>query len=112
MKQLKINFSEIVNATILMALGSWILWYTSDFPTLQEGYSGPALFPRIIAYGFLLCGIILCIPGQTASKNNKTTKVLQKKRIGILISGLLLVSIFPFIQSYLYFVSKRSCAPS
>lgn len=45
-----------------------LVWITSrHFPTLPEGYPGPALFPRVVAVLLLLAGLGLVIGGVKAA---------------------------------------------
>ena len=94
--------TEWVNSVLLLALGVWIWWYSADFPSLDEGYPGPALFPRMIATGFVSCGILLLVthprlPTQFAFQ-------IAYKRTLLLISGLLLIMLFPFLIDLVGFV--------
>ena len=40
-----------------------MLWHVQSFPSLDNGYPGPALFPSVLAVLFILCGIGLIIQG-------------------------------------------------
>ena len=40
-----------------------VLWHVQGFPSLDNGYPGPALFPSVLAVLFILCGIGLIIQG-------------------------------------------------
>ena len=40
-----------------------VLWHVQSFPSLDNGYPGPALFPSVLAVLFILCGIGLIIQG-------------------------------------------------
>ncbi|RMG23814.1 MAG: tripartite tricarboxylate transporter TctB family protein [Bacteroidetes bacterium] len=44
---------------VLLAAGLWM--YSGSFPQLEAGYPGPALFPRLIALGLGLSGLLLGI---------------------------------------------------
>ena len=46
---------------ILFAAG--VLWHVQSFPSLDNGYPGPALFPSVLAVLFIFCGIGLIIQG-------------------------------------------------
>lgn len=55
---------KVSNAGIGLALimfAGWVFYYTQSFPTLANGYPGPALFPRVLATLFLATGIVLVI---------------------------------------------------
>lgn len=49
-----------------MALGAVILWHVQGFPPMPGQKYGPALFPGLIAAGFLACGAILAVQGARA----------------------------------------------
>ena len=97
----KINSTELINGLILIILGGWIWWYSSGFPLLEQDYPGPALFPRIIAVGFIFCGIILLA---TMTKNPKALSSVAGRSLLILLGGAGLVALFPFLQQYIEFV--------
>ncbi len=42
---------------LFAVLGVWVWWYTGFFPSLDGGYPGPALFPRIVSVGLILGGV-------------------------------------------------------
>lgn len=47
----------------LIIFGVAVLLYTRNFPTLEKGYPGPALFPNVLAVLFILAGLGLSIQG-------------------------------------------------
>jgi putative tricarboxylic transport membrane protein len=53
--------------------GVFIFCMTLDFPSLEGGHPGPALFPRILSILFAICGLVLIIQDVKAdgSKPNK-----------------------------------------
>ena len=42
-----------------IVFGIWVIWYSKDFPKLEEGYPGPSLFPMVLAVLFIVAGIAL-----------------------------------------------------
>jgi putative tricarboxylic transport membrane protein len=47
----------------LILFASAVLLHTRAFPTLREGYPGPALFPNVLAVLFILAGSTLVVQG-------------------------------------------------
>ena len=47
----------------LILFATVVLWHVQSFPSLDNGYPGPALFPSVLAVLFILCGIGLIIQG-------------------------------------------------
>jgi putative tricarboxylic transport membrane protein len=104
MTKQKINITEGINSFLLILLGLAIWFYAADFPNLDADYPGPALFPRIIAIGFILCGLLLLkdIKGEASNEQEATTE--SKKGIIPLIAGCSLVFLFPFLLTYFDFI--------
>ena len=47
----------------LIIFAAAVLWHVQSFPSLDNGYPGPALFPSVLAVLFILCGVGLIIQG-------------------------------------------------
>ena len=47
----------------LIVFAAAVLWHVQSFPSLDNGYPGPALFPSVLAVLFILCGVGLIIQG-------------------------------------------------
>jgi putative tricarboxylic transport membrane protein len=47
----------------LIIVAAVVLWHVQSFPSLDNGYPGPALFPSVLAVLFIFCGIGLIIQG-------------------------------------------------
>ena len=47
----------------LIFFAAVVLWHVQSFPSLDNGYPGPALFPSVLAVLFIFCGIGLIIQG-------------------------------------------------
>ena len=99
------NRTELINALVLLGLGTWILWYASFFPDLPEGYPGPGLFPSTIAIGFIILGILLL--WDSIRKPVVQQNAVQLKWIPLL-SGIALITVFPFLYESLGFLSSLS----
>ena len=47
----------------LILFAAVVLWHVQSFPSLDNGYPGPALFPSVLAVLFIFCGIGLIYQG-------------------------------------------------
>ena len=47
----------------LILFAAVVLWHVQSFPSLDNGYPGPALFPSVLAVLFIFCGIGLILQG-------------------------------------------------
>jgi len=94
------NRDEIINGVLLMLVGGLVWWQTASFPTLEEGYPGPSLFPRIISVGFILTGGLLLF--SRALKKDQVTPT--EKQWLKLFGGLGLVVIYPILHPHLGFL--------
>lgn len=47
----------------LILFAAVVLWHVQSFPSLDNGYPGPALFPSVLAVLFIFCSIGLIIQG-------------------------------------------------
>lgn len=101
MSEQKTKASEWFNGLLLLALGAWIWWYTANFP-LDEGYPGPSLFPRMVAVGFMICGLLLLITQRRLPKIGTVGR--PGPQALLLGGGLLLVLIFPWLIGLIGFV--------
>lgn len=94
------NRDEIINGVLLMLVGGLVWWQSAAFPTLEEGYPGPSLFPRIISVGLILTGGLLLF-----SRAVKKDQVTPTERQWLkLFGGLGLVVIYPILHPYLGFL--------
>ena len=53
--------SNTVIGASTIAFGIWTILYSRHFPTMEEGYPGPSLFPMVLAVLFIISGIVLII---------------------------------------------------
>ena len=68
----------------LILFAAVVLWHVQSFPSLDNGYPGPALFPSVLAVLFILCGIGLIIQGIRHRE-----KLLKFETGSLTLSGLL-----------------------
>ena len=90
---------------ILAAVAIWII--SASFPNLEEGYPGPALFPRIIAVLLGVCGLLLALQShfKTRIVATKTTAENEgKKSQAKIIAALVLLIAFPLIIDSVGFI--------
>jgi len=103
MKYLNKIAREKWNGLLLIGLAAWLWWYSGSFPELQEGYPGPALFPRIMAMGLGLSGLLFLILPWSASQRdaeNKEEKDTSWLRLG---GGIGVLILFPLVSPHLGF---------
>jgi putative tricarboxylic transport membrane protein len=50
----------------LVLFGGVVLWHVQGFPPIPGQKYGAALFPRLVAAGLLLCGLLLIVRGARA----------------------------------------------
>lgn len=100
---------NLIAGILLAGLGVWIWVYTETFPNLQEGYPGPALFPRVIAAGLALAG--LGFIGSSLRRVGEIRQALQQPAwmgVARLALGVGLVALYPVMQSWLGFIPTVS----
>lgn len=99
---------ELLNGGLTLALGGWIWWYAGGFPSLPEGYPGPALFPRVLGIGLIGAGLAILIvaflhrqrlAGQVAEEGVRRGGLLK------MAGGLGLVALYPFVQPLIGFAA-------
>lgn len=57
------RFNDSIFGAVLIVAALLLFWDSSSFPDMPGQDYGPALFPRIIAGGFALCGLALVVSG-------------------------------------------------
>ena len=60
--------NDIISGLVLIALSGLMIYLTLDFPDFPGQDYGPALFPRILGSGIILCGVILIFRGSSARR--------------------------------------------
>ncbi len=85
---------------LFLILGSvLVLWHVQSFPSLENGYPGPALFPTVLAVLFIFCGIGLIIQGV-----RQREKLLKFDTGSLTFSGFLnIVIVLATIVCYIFF---------
>ena len=58
---MKIN--DAIFGVLFAVLGAVVLYHVQAFPKIPGQQYGPGLFPGVIAFGFLVCGIVLIVNG-------------------------------------------------
>ncbi len=99
---MKVDQNELLNGLILLVFSALIWWKTTNFPDLEEGYPGPALFPRLICLGFIFSGIVLVVRAFRGSEAELLWRSSPSGlvRLGL---GLLLIGLYPVLQELLTF---------
>ncbi len=100
-----------VAGVLLAGLGVWIWIYTGTFPTLEQGYPGPALFPRIIALGLMLSGLGFVVGSLRRIAEIRPAFDLSRPDwpgLARLMLGVGLVALYPLVQTWLGFIPTVS----
>lgn len=102
---------NLIAGLLMAGVGVWIWVHTRTFPSLQEGYPGPALFPRLIAIGLVLSGGVFV--GRSLRRWNQLRQMASVPRpdwfgLGRVGLGLLLVVLYPLLQTWLGFIPTVS----
>ncbi|NRB53562.1 MAG: tripartite tricarboxylate transporter TctB family protein [Saprospiraceae bacterium] len=97
------NTSDSISALILCLLGIGIWWLSGSFPSLEEGYPGPSLFPRLIAIGLLLGGAWIGVKSLREAKEIRL-EFKEKPSLLKLGGGVILVAAYPILQPLIGFM--------
>ncbi len=82
----------------LIVFAAAVLWHVQSFPSLDNGYPGPALFPSVLAVLFILCGVGLIVQGV-----RQREKLLKFDTGTLTVSGLLnIVFVLGAIVCYIF----------
>ena len=57
------KFHDALTGAALAIFGAVVLWHVQGFPPIPGQKYGAALFPRLIAGGIVLCGLLLVVRG-------------------------------------------------
>jgi putative tricarboxylic transport membrane protein len=60
--------NDALSGFILVALAAAMIAYTATFPAFPDQRYGPALFPRLLGVGLVLCGLALVVRGLAARR--------------------------------------------
>lgn len=93
MKSFKI--SSLIPGILISGLGLVIILLARRFPELPEGHPGPGLFPVILGWGLVICGLLLMVLSRREIQPQ--IKGLEGRWVPvILILGLM--AAFPFLN--------------
>src|SRR5690606_34503394 len=53
---------------VLIAVSTFMIYLTLDFPGFPGQKYGPALFPRLLGVGLIICGLLLVVRGISARR--------------------------------------------
>jgi putative tricarboxylic transport membrane protein len=93
MKSLKIY--ALLPGILISGLGLFTILLARRFPELPEGHPGPALFPVILGWGLVICGLLLMVLSQ--QEVQPQTRRLQGQWVSVILI-LLLLAVFPFLN--------------
>ena len=91
------RFNDAVIGLTLIIFGVVVLLHTRGFPTLEEGYPGPSLFPNVLAILFIIAGIVLSLQGV---RKGKPLIEMDRQVFG----GRLLVNILSVLAVILFYI--------
>ncbi len=97
------NSGDSISALLLCLLGVGIWWQSGSFPTLEEGYPGPSLFPRMVAVGLLLGGVWIGL--KSFRQDGEATEDLPREPSWLKWGGgVIVVALYPVLQPLLGFM--------
>jgi putative tricarboxylic transport membrane protein len=91
---------------VLIVFASAVLVYVRTFPSLDNGYPGPALFPSVLAVLFIICGIGLIIQGIRAGEKLLKFDIgtLTRKGIINILFVLAVILCYIYLSEYIGFL--------
>ncbi len=92
---------DSLGGALLLAFAAAVYWHTLGFPEIPGDPVGPALFPRVIAIGMGLCGIVLLVRGLLARGPQAWIEVPPWIRMPGLVAAFLLV-VLGLLISYFF----------
>jgi putative tricarboxylic transport membrane protein len=95
------KLNDAINGALLLAFAIAVYWHTQGFPEIPGDPVGPALFPRVIAIGMGLCGLVLIARGVLAGGPRTWAEVPDWIRMPRLVVAFLLVVVGLF-AAYLF----------
>lgn len=82
---------DSLSGALLLVFSIALYWHTRSFPTIPGDQIGPALFPRIIAIGMALSGVVMIAGGVLRSKGEAWAEVPDWIRSPRQVAGFALV---------------------
>lgn len=98
--------ANLISGILLIILAILLWWQSESYPVLDEGYPGPNLFPRIIAIGLGLIGMVLLF-SNFKKKPDHAFSDLDLRSAGVLrpLLAVILVIAFPYLSPLIGFPS-------
>jgi putative tricarboxylic transport membrane protein len=91
---------------VLMIFAVAVLVHVRTFPSLDNGYPGPALFPSVLAVLFIFCGIGLIIQGIRAGEKplKFDTGTLTRRGVINILFVLAVIVCYIYLSEYIGFL--------
>ena len=51
------RMTDLLFGLVFVAVGTWVWFETRTFPVLRDGHPGPSLFPGLLAWALVACGV-------------------------------------------------------
>ena len=91
------RISNTVIGLVIILFGGAVLIDTRTFPSLENGYPGPSLFPNILAVLFIIAGIVLVVQGVRSREKFLKFDTTGISREGIVNILLVLIAVVFYI---------------
>ncbi len=89
------KISSLLPGILISGLGLVIILLARRFPQLPEGHPGPGLFPVILGWGLVICGLLLMVTSRRGIQPQ--IKGLKGRWVSVILI-LLLMAAFPFLN--------------
>lgn len=94
------KISDLLFGVLVALLGASALAYASSLPDVPGHYYGPGLFPTLIGWGFVGCGVALAMSG--LRRGERLARLVdwpdwRGASRGLVQAGLMAVAIFAFV---------------
>lgn len=100
---MRVSNTVIGLGTVIFSI--WVIWYARNFPKLEQGYPGPALFPMVLAVLFIFAGIVLIVQDLRSGAKKLKFDISDLSRVHLINIGLILAAIlfYIFLSDFLGF---------
>ena len=100
---MRVSNTVIGLGTVIFSI--WVIWYARNFPKLEQGYPGPALFPMVLAVLFIFAGIVLIVQDLRSGAKKLKFDISDLSRVHLINIGLILAAIlfYIFVSDFLGF---------